>query len=111
MVSLLASLHGIKPFVSDIERKIQAECALSVSGTISNLINSVVGGGSVEGIVFTPLHVKVSAGENVVSAICGDFKTKLEFPFEISPLNASLKGLVRIKAFWVEDKVTLVVEG
>jgi hypothetical protein len=111
IVSLLASLHGIRPFVSDIEGRIEVGCALSVLGTISNLMNSVVGGGSVEGIVFTPLQVKLSAGDSIVSAICGDFKTKLEFPFEVSPLNTSVKGLVRIRAVWLEEKVSLVIEG
>ncbi len=111
ILSLLASLHSIKPFVSDIERRIEASCALSVLSTISNLINSVVGGGSVEGIVFTPLQVKLTADDGIVSATCGNFEMKLEFPFEISSLSTSVKGLVRIKAVWADDGVLLVIKG
>lgn len=111
LVSLLASLHAVHPFVLDVRRRIESKCAYSVLGTTSNLINSVVGGGNVEGIVFTPLEVKLSSNGKVLLACCGDSKVELEFPFEISPINTSVKGLVRIRAEWVEEGVSLVVRG
>ncbi len=64
-----------------------------------------------EGIVFTPLQVKLSINGGVISANCGDYKADLEFPFEISPLNTSLKGLVKIRAVWTGDGVSLAIEG
>ena len=111
LVSLLASLHAVHPFVLDVRKKIESKCAYSVLGTTSNLISSVVGGGSAEGIVFTPLEVELSSNGKFLSACCGDFRIELEFPFEISPLNTSVRGLVRIRAEWVEEGVSLVVRG
>jgi len=111
LVSLVMTLHRIQPFVSDIERRVETDCIYSVLSTISNLVSSVVGGGSVEGIMFTPLQVKLSVINGVISASCGDSRADLEFPFEISPLNTSVKGLVRIKAVWTEEGVSLVIKG
>ncbi len=105
------TLHRIQPFVSDIERRVETDCVYSVLSAISNLVSSVVGGGSVEGIMFTPLQVKLSVIDGVISASCGDSRADLEFPFEISPLNTSVKGLVRIKAVWTEEGVSLVIKG
>jgi len=111
LVGLVVCLHGIQPFISNIEKRIETNCAYSVLSAISNLVSSVVGGGSVKGVAFTPLQVKLSSLDGVISASCGDFEANLEFPFEISPLNISVKGLVRIKAVWTGEGVSLVIEG
>ncbi len=111
LISLLITLRALTPLASDVEKKVETSCANSVLSTISNLISSAVGGGSVEGIVFTPFRVNILASGNEVSTICGESKITLEFPFEIEPLNASVKGLVKIKAFWTGKSVKLVISG
>ncbi len=111
LVSLVVSLHGIQPFISDIERRVETGCVYSVLSAISNVVNSVVGGGSASGIIFTPFQVNLSVVDRILFASCGDYRADLEFPFEISPLNASIRGLVRIKATWSEKGVSLVIKG
>lgn len=106
---LSALLGALQPALAEVRCRMESACASSLLGVASNVVNSVIGGGSAEGLVFLPYRGELSASIDEVIVEVGDAKASTRFPVNLTPCSASCFGLVRVRAHWDGELVALRV--
>lgn len=111
LVVLSALLGGLGRISTEVQRRIDIASCSSLLGVTSNVINSVIGGGSAQGLAFTPRRVELHTSGDEVRVEVGNITASLRFPVNLTPCHALCWGLTKLEAKWRDGKVALSVGG
>lgn len=109
LASLSVFLRQAHPLMELISLRTAEGSLSSLAGTISNCISAVIGGGSCSGLAFVPRTSRVQTVQEGILVSSGNLTLFLHFPVEISPINITCRGVVRVRATWTGRGVRLEV--